>query len=56
MSGPSETPTIATRMVCIECARRWLVATERWRLKITDEEPRQTVPYCPECACREFEE
>lgn len=56
MSGRSETTTFAARIACIECARRWIVPSERWRLKITDDEPRQTVPYCPDCARREFEE
>ena len=39
---------------CIECLRPWLNAGERWRLKVTDEFPAETVPYCPDCAAREF--
>jgi hypothetical protein len=41
-------------LVCIECLRPWLTEGERWRLKITDESPPSTVPYCPDCATREF--
>ena len=39
---------------CIECLRPRLSARERWRLKVTDEFPAETVPYCPDCAAREF--
>jgi len=41
-------------LTCIECLRPWLVGSERWRLKVTCDEPRETVPYCPDCASREF--
>jgi hypothetical protein len=41
-------------LVCIECRRPWLVPAERWRLKLTDDEPREAVPYCNDCARREF--
>jgi hypothetical protein len=43
-----------TTLACIECLRPWLVDSERWRLKVTDDEQRETVPYCPDCAAREF--
>lgn len=43
-----------TELSCIECRRPWLDGAERWRLKVTDDEPRETVPYCPGCAAREF--
>jgi hypothetical protein len=43
-----------TALVCIECRRPWLVASERWRLKVTDDAVPETVPYCPDCAHREF--
>ena len=39
---------------CIECARRWDVSTERWRMYLTDDDPPETVPYCPDCAAEEF--
>lgn len=47
-------PSRATTLACIECRRPWDDARERWRLKVTDEQPPETVPYCPECATREF--
>jgi len=40
---------------CVECLRPWLVSSERWRLKVTDDVEPETVPYCPECAHREFD-
>jgi hypothetical protein len=40
---------------CIECLRPWVVSSERWRLKVTDDVEPETVPYCPECAHREFD-
>jgi hypothetical protein len=43
-----------TVLACIECRRPWLRGNERWRLKVTDDSPRETVPYCSECAAREF--
>ncbi len=42
-------------LVCIECNRPWLVGSERWRLKVTDDIRPETVPYCPACHAREFE-
>jgi hypothetical protein len=40
---------------CVECLRTWGVASERWRLKVLGEEDAfETVPYCPDCATREF--
>ena len=39
---------------CIECRRPWLVASERWQLRVLFEEEPETVPYCPDCASREF--
>jgi hypothetical protein len=44
------TATIA----CIECRRPWVKHRERWRLKVTDDAVPVTVPYCPDCATREF--
>lgn len=43
-----------TTLRCIECMRPWVDAGERWRLKITDDVEPETVPYCPDCAMREF--
>jgi hypothetical protein len=39
---------------CIECCRQWQVATERWRVYLTDDDPAEAVAYCPACAAREF--
>ena len=41
-------------LTCIECHRPWLVGSERWCLKVTDDEQPETVPYCPGCHAREF--
>lgn len=41
--------------VCEECRRTWLEPHERWRLYLTDDEPAEAVPYCPDCAGREFD-
>ena len=39
---------------CIGCARPWNVSSERWRVYLTDDDPRETVFYCPHCAVDEF--
>ena len=49
-TGTTSVPTLQ----CIECLRPWFVASERWRLKLTDDEMPEAVPYCPDCASREF--
>jgi len=41
--------------VCEECHRPWLDARERWRMYLDSDEPAHAVPYCPECASREFD-
>ena len=41
-------------ITCIECRRPWLIGSERWRLKVTEDEQRETVPYCTTCWSREF--
>jgi hypothetical protein len=52
---PSTTgPSTAGVLHCIECRRPWLDSDERWRLKVTDDSPPETVPYCARCASREF--
>jgi hypothetical protein len=46
---------VSTRLlVCQECVRAWLDPRERWRLYVDPDELGQTVPYCPQCADREF--
>ena len=39
---------------CEECRRPWLDSRERWRLYLDPDEG-LTVPYCPDCAAREFD-
>jgi hypothetical protein len=39
---------------CEECHRPWLDRSERWRVYIAELDPPLTVPYCPQCAQREF--
>jgi hypothetical protein len=57
MTMTAKTPlTTKTAISCIECGRAWIDEGERWRMKVLDEEPRETVPYCPNCAQREFDE
>jgi hypothetical protein len=51
---PSNTALTTTPIVCIECRRPWVTESERWRLKVTDDGEPETVPYCPDCATREF--
>jgi hypothetical protein len=46
---------VSTRLlVCQECIRPWLDLRERWRLYVDPDELGQTVPYCQQCADREF--
>jgi len=44
----------APPMCCIECELEWADPAERWRLKITDDDPVETALYCAACATREF--
>jgi hypothetical protein len=48
------TALATTTIVCIECLRPWVERNERWRLKVLDDGEPETVPYCPDCATREF--
>jgi len=49
-------PTQVEALRCCECGRAWADGAERWRLKVLfDEQPAETVPYCPGCHAREFE-
>lgn len=41
-------------LVCIECGRAWLDPAERWRVLVLPDEPPEAVPYCRDCAVREF--
>jgi hypothetical protein len=45
----------ALLLSCQECRRPWLDERERWRLYVDADEPGSTVPYCPDCAAREFD-
>jgi len=56
MLSSRESLTTPAQLRCIECGRTWVFDRERWRLKVLDEEPRETVPYCPDCAHQEFDE
>jgi len=40
---------------CQECRRPWLDGAERWRVYLTDDAPAEPVPYCVDCARREFD-
>jgi hypothetical protein len=51
---PSNTALTTAPIVCIECLRPWVTESERWRVKVTDDDEPETVPYCPDCATREF--
>jgi hypothetical protein len=45
-----------TPLCCVECGRAWEDESERWRLKVLfEEQPPETVPYCPDCHAYEFE-
>lgn len=41
-------------LACIECGRAWDQPDDRWRAKVTDDEPPELVLYCEACAEREF--
>ena len=52
----SENATLVTQQLhCQECCRPWLDPHERWRVYLTDDEPAEAVPYCADCARREFD-
>jgi hypothetical protein len=57
MNDPHEhtgTTLVTTTIVCVECQRPWVTKRERWRLMLTCDPVPETVPYCPDCAKREF--
>jgi uncharacterized Zn ribbon protein len=41
-----------SKIVCVECGRRWDDADERWQAHLMYDD--QAVLYCPECAADEF--
>jgi len=51
---PVERAISNTLLRCLECGQLWIEATERWRTYLSNDDPRQTLTYCPECALREF--
>jgi hypothetical protein len=51
----NRTSVVTHPALCEECRRPWLEPLERWRLYLTDDEPPEAVPYCPQCAGREFD-
>jgi hypothetical protein len=54
--GDLPVPSTATQpLTCVECGHRWLLAYEVWRMYLTDDDPAEAVPYCPDCAKREFD-
>jgi hypothetical protein len=54
MAEHAESQTENVVLRCIECRRAWIDDSERWRVFLTTEEPREPVAYCPDCAEREF--
>jgi hypothetical protein len=52
---PAARTITTTPLSCLECGQLWIEATERWRIYLSNEEPRQTLTYCPACARREFD-
>jgi hypothetical protein len=42
-------------LACQECHRLWLDPAERWRMYLDSDDPPHAVPYCPDCAAREFD-
>jgi hypothetical protein len=45
---------LVAEIVCIECDRQWIDASERWRILVSDDDPPEAVAYCQSCAEREF--
>jgi hypothetical protein len=52
--NPTGVHLATSPLVCVECCRPWVTGSERWRLMLTCDEVPETVPYCPDCATREF--
>jgi hypothetical protein len=49
-------PDQAEQLTCVECGREQLAGESGWRAYLTtdEDEPAETVVYCPDCAAREF--
>jgi hypothetical protein len=52
---PENATVLVQLFLCQECSRVWLDPRERWRVYLTDDDPAEPVPYCPDCAHREFD-
>jgi hypothetical protein len=51
----SHLDVVVRHLTCQECERSWVDPRERWRMYVTDDEPRVPVAYCHEGAAREFD-
>jgi hypothetical protein len=52
----SATTIAPAALHCQECLRPWLDPSERWRLYLDEDlQPALVVPYCADCASREFD-
>jgi hypothetical protein len=49
-----ETKIVVRPISCQECHRPWHDQRERWRMYVASFSPPLVVPYCPQCAQREF--
>ena len=49
------TKTLQSTILCQECRRPWVDQTERWRMYVTEDAQAELVPYCADCAHREFD-
>ncbi len=50
----SQDVAVVVTLTCIECESPWVEASERWRMYLSDDDPREAVLYCHLCARREF--
>jgi hypothetical protein len=49
-----EASIVVRPIACQECRRPWHDGRERWRMYVASFSPPLVVPYCPQCAQREF--
>jgi RNase P subunit RPR2 len=49
-----EAGIVVRPIACQECRRPWKDGTERWRMYVASFSTPLVVPYCPQCAFREF--
>jgi hypothetical protein len=42
------------QLACIECRGTWTEPSERWRIYLTEDDPREPILYCADCAAYEF--